>query len=41
MAPLTRTLERLGRALQRFGLNLICDWYEGTRFTPASSQLPL
>jgi len=27
-------LRKLGRALQGFGLDLICDWYEATRFTP-------
>ena len=33
-------LKKLGRALQSFGLDLICDWYEATRFTPAASLLP-
>jgi hypothetical protein len=33
-------LTNLGRALQNFGLGLLCDWYKATRFTPAASFLP-
>jgi hypothetical protein len=39
VSPLMRTLRKLGGALQRFGMSLIGDWYEATRFTPSIGRL--
>ena len=36
MATITQSLENLGREILRYSLNLVCAWYEGTRFTPSN-----
>ena len=36
MATITQSLENVGREILQYGLNLVCAWYESTKFTPAN-----
>jgi len=36
MATIAQSLENVGREILRHSLNLICAWYEGTKFTPSN-----